>query len=356
MSFRSDACSRRCVRLSPLSHSPLTFHQIDHPFVVNLRYAFQDDENCFFVLDLMLGGDLRCPSFFVIYHTYKWAHLPHSSLGPVRFFARGDRQVLYGRTFFCCLFPARQTHYASVRYAPCTLLLSTYFCASSATPTETSSRIIFFLMSAVMLTLPTSILPSITLSGACLLAWLDPWPIWLLKFFTNAATLTPLIGGHLVFVHMNSFLAADRSEVARIPLLHKAFPEIRCDFPRTLVRNVVLRELTSLVECVFPFYLHYAHSSSFLHSFWKGILPNASRAVPREIAWMRFNDIHGSVHSTGRHLIGKKFRLRLYPTWVHSVDALIMPFCSRHGTLSSRKRRISMRRMNLKNSYLKTIH
>lgn len=37
--------------------------QIDHPFVVNLRYAFQDDENCFFVLDLMLGGDLRCKSF-----------------------------------------------------------------------------------------------------------------------------------------------------------------------------------------------------------------------------------------------------------------------------------------------------
>ena len=34
--------------------------QIDHPYVVNLRYAFQDDENCFFVLDLMLGGDLRC--------------------------------------------------------------------------------------------------------------------------------------------------------------------------------------------------------------------------------------------------------------------------------------------------------
>lgn len=34
--------------------------QIEHPFVVNLRYAFQDDGNCFFVLDLMLGGDLRC--------------------------------------------------------------------------------------------------------------------------------------------------------------------------------------------------------------------------------------------------------------------------------------------------------
>lgn len=39
--------------------------QVDHPFIVNLRYAFQDDENCFFVLDLMLGGDLRCefPNF-----------------------------------------------------------------------------------------------------------------------------------------------------------------------------------------------------------------------------------------------------------------------------------------------------
>ncbi|TBU33457.1 kinase-like protein [Dichomitus squalens] len=33
--------------------------EIDHPFIVNMRYAFQDDENCFFVLDLMLGGDLR---------------------------------------------------------------------------------------------------------------------------------------------------------------------------------------------------------------------------------------------------------------------------------------------------------
>jgi serine/threonine kinase 32 len=33
--------------------------EVDNPFLVNLRYAFQDDDNCFFVLDLMLGGDLR---------------------------------------------------------------------------------------------------------------------------------------------------------------------------------------------------------------------------------------------------------------------------------------------------------
>ncbi|KAM3582974.1 hypothetical protein VKS41_004730 [Umbelopsis sp. WA50703] len=33
--------------------------QIEHPNIVNLRYAFQDDENMFMVLDVMLGGDLR---------------------------------------------------------------------------------------------------------------------------------------------------------------------------------------------------------------------------------------------------------------------------------------------------------
>ena len=44
------------------AHSHALRMQIDHPFVVNLRYAFQDDQNCFFVLDLMLGGDLRCES------------------------------------------------------------------------------------------------------------------------------------------------------------------------------------------------------------------------------------------------------------------------------------------------------
>ncbi|THV07983.1 kinase-like protein [Dendrothele bispora CBS 962.96] len=45
--------------------------EIDHNFVVNLRYAFQDDENCFFVLDLMLGGDLR-------FHLERRGHIPES--------------------------------------------------------------------------------------------------------------------------------------------------------------------------------------------------------------------------------------------------------------------------------------
>ncbi|EMD33910.1 hypothetical protein CERSUDRAFT_117440 [Gelatoporia subvermispora B] len=47
--------------------------EIDHPYIVNLRYAFQDDENCFFVLDLMLGGDLR-------FHLERKGRLPEETV------------------------------------------------------------------------------------------------------------------------------------------------------------------------------------------------------------------------------------------------------------------------------------
>ena len=50
----------RASSYTSLRNANLFLCQIDHTFIVNLRYAFQDDENCFFVLDLMLGGDLRC--------------------------------------------------------------------------------------------------------------------------------------------------------------------------------------------------------------------------------------------------------------------------------------------------------
>jgi len=52
----------KCIRQKAVANviqERRLLEEIDHPFVVNLRYAFQDDENCFFVLDLMLGGDLR---------------------------------------------------------------------------------------------------------------------------------------------------------------------------------------------------------------------------------------------------------------------------------------------------------
>ena len=32
---------------------------MSHPYIVSLRYAFQDDDNLFMVIDLALGGDLR---------------------------------------------------------------------------------------------------------------------------------------------------------------------------------------------------------------------------------------------------------------------------------------------------------
>lgn len=61
MSFRSGGFSKRCFDICCAQELDGTWtSKVDHPFIVNLRYAFQDDENCFFVLDLMLGGDLRC--------------------------------------------------------------------------------------------------------------------------------------------------------------------------------------------------------------------------------------------------------------------------------------------------------
>ncbi|CAO3676696.1 unnamed protein product [Rhizopus stolonifer] len=52
----------KCVELNAL-YNILTerniLELIDHPLIVNLRYAFHDNENLFMVLDLMLGGDLR---------------------------------------------------------------------------------------------------------------------------------------------------------------------------------------------------------------------------------------------------------------------------------------------------------
>lgn len=52
----------KCIELNATSNiltERRILERIDYPLVVNLRYAFHDDENLFMVLDLMLGGDLR---------------------------------------------------------------------------------------------------------------------------------------------------------------------------------------------------------------------------------------------------------------------------------------------------------
>ena len=51
--------------------------EIEHPFLVNLRFAFQDDQNMFMVTDLMMGGDLR-------YHLSRLGGFPEEA---VRVFA-----------------------------------------------------------------------------------------------------------------------------------------------------------------------------------------------------------------------------------------------------------------------------
>ncbi|KAI8873026.1 kinase-like protein [Ramicandelaber brevisporus] len=51
-----------CVQMDALKNvlrERLLLEAIDHPLLVNLRFAFQDDDNMYMCLDLMLGGDLR---------------------------------------------------------------------------------------------------------------------------------------------------------------------------------------------------------------------------------------------------------------------------------------------------------
>jgi len=120
--------------------------EIDHPFVVNLRYAFQDDENCFFVLDLMLGGDLR-------FHLDRLTHLPEET---VRFHMAELSSAL------CFLHEKHIMH----RFAPLSLApFIINFCPAALT--ETLSRTISYLMNGAMLTSLTSISPSIILSVGC---------------------------------------------------------------------------------------------------------------------------------------------------------------------------------------------
>ncbi|KAF8227525.1 kinase-like protein [Tricholoma matsutake] len=69
----------KCVKMKAVPNviqERRLLEEVNHPFIVNLRYAFQDDENCFFVLDLMLGGDLR-------FHLERLGSLPEAT---VRFY------------------------------------------------------------------------------------------------------------------------------------------------------------------------------------------------------------------------------------------------------------------------------
>ena len=63
-------------------------------------------------------------------HIFHPIYLSCSSLGPARFFARGDRHVLHGRAFFCPLFSTREAHHAPVFTALSDPLFFRLFCMS----------------------------------------------------------------------------------------------------------------------------------------------------------------------------------------------------------------------------------
>ncbi|OAJ41647.1 hypothetical protein BDEG_25216 [Batrachochytrium dendrobatidis JEL423] len=53
---------RQCIKKDSMENvfrERLMMQELDHPFIINLRFAFQDDEYMFIGLDLALGGDLR---------------------------------------------------------------------------------------------------------------------------------------------------------------------------------------------------------------------------------------------------------------------------------------------------------
>ena len=33
--------------------------KINHPFIINMHYSFQDNENLYLIMDFLSGGDLR---------------------------------------------------------------------------------------------------------------------------------------------------------------------------------------------------------------------------------------------------------------------------------------------------------
>ncbi|XP_076436940.1 serine/threonine-protein kinase 32A-like isoform X2 [Babylonia areolata] len=59
MKYMNKAMCARHSAISNVVRELDMLTRLDHPFIVNLWYAFQDEEDMFMVVDLFLGGDLR---------------------------------------------------------------------------------------------------------------------------------------------------------------------------------------------------------------------------------------------------------------------------------------------------------
>ncbi|KAL1917445.1 uncharacterized protein VTP21DRAFT_3838 [Calcarisporiella thermophila] len=55
--YKAECIRMDCVR--NILRERVMLEHVNHPFVCNLRFAFQDDEYMYMCMDLMLGGDLR---------------------------------------------------------------------------------------------------------------------------------------------------------------------------------------------------------------------------------------------------------------------------------------------------------
>lgn len=67
---------KKCIKKGAVRNifrERLILEKCDHPFIINLQFAFQDDEHMFMVIDLALGGDLR-------YHLMRIGSLPEQTV------------------------------------------------------------------------------------------------------------------------------------------------------------------------------------------------------------------------------------------------------------------------------------
>ena len=120
---REGYSKRSLSHSSPPSVSahPSPSHRLITPSF-SVRYAFQDDENCYFVLDLMPWGDLRrestrrendCPN--LRHFRLFLSRSIFSPLGTTRSSLSRGSPALHPRVILRPLVSSRQTHYSLVR-------------------------------------------------------------------------------------------------------------------------------------------------------------------------------------------------------------------------------------------------
>lgn len=67
---------KKCIKKQSVRNifrERIILEKCDHPFIINLQFAFQDDEHMFMVIDLAIGGDLR-------FHLVRYGYLPEQTV------------------------------------------------------------------------------------------------------------------------------------------------------------------------------------------------------------------------------------------------------------------------------------